>query len=248
MATQQTKKRRKRYQPGSAYAGDVRPAGILGVIGGAAMMKAVFLVMALALTGGGLYGIFGTGVFSNNQDNLAGFNLPPDRRPTATPSGSTVEPKQYASAPAMTIDTSKTYTATISTALGDIQLELDASAAPQTVNNFVFLARDGFYDGLVFHQVEPGFDVQAGDPSCLAGLESSCRGDGGPGYDLPQEGAGDFAQGTAGMANGSQFFIALTASEQFSGFTPFARVVAGLDVAERLVVGTEIESVQITES
>jgi len=249
MANQQTKKRRKRYQPGSAYAGDVRPAGILGVIGGAGMMKGVFFVMALALAGGGFYGIFNTGVFGSAHENTAGFNLPPDRRPTPMPSGDpTPVRQQYAAAPAMTIDASKTYTATITTELGDIEVQLDAAQAPQTVNNFVFLARDGFYDGLAFHYVAQGFSAQAGDPTG--------RGEGGPGYELPQEGTGDFAPGTVGMANGSapgqnngsQFFIALTAADQFSAFTPFGRVSSGLDVAEGLVIGTKIQSIEITES
>jgi cyclophilin family peptidyl-prolyl cis-trans isomerase len=248
MARQQTKKRRKRYQPGSAYAGDVRPTGVLGIIGGSGTMKAVFFVMALALAGGGLYGIFNTGVFGNNQDNLAGFNVPDDLQPTGTPSGEpTPAGKQYAVAPSMTIDTTKTYTATITTELGDIQVQLDAAAAPQTVNNFVFLARDGFYDGLTFHYVSQGFSAQAGDPTG--------QGSGGPGYELPHEASGDFDAGTVGMANGttpgqnsgSQFFIALTASDQFDTFTPFGRVVSGLDVAEQLAIGTTIESVQITE-
>jgi len=249
MASQQTKKRRKRYQPGSAYAGDVRPTGILGVIGGSGMMKGVFFVMALALAGGGLYGVFSTGAFSNDQENLAGFVLPEDRRPTGTPSAdATPVPKQYPAAPAMSIDTTKTYTATIKTELGDIEVQLDAAQAPQTVNNFVFLARDGFYDGLAFHYVAQGFSAQAGDPTG--------QGAGGPGYELPQEAAGTFAAGTVGMANGSapgqnngsQFFIALTAADQFSAFTPFGRVVSGLDVAQQLAIGTRIQSVAISES
>ena len=249
MANQQTKKRRKRYQPGSAYAGDVRPTGILGIIGGAGMMKAVFLVMALALAGGGLYGVFSTGAFGgNDQTNPAGFNLPPDKQPTGTPqAGATPVAKQYAAPPAMSIDAGKRYVATIKTAVGDIQVELDAQQAPQTVNNFVFLARDGFYDGLSFHYVSQGFSAQAGDPTG--------QGSGGPGYELPRDGTGSFDVGTLGMANGgapgqnngSQFFIALTESEQFSAFTPFGRVISGLDVAQELARGTAIESIQIAE-
>lgn len=86
MARDQTKKRRKRYQPGSAYAGDVRPTGVLGIIGGSGTVKAVFFVMALALAGGGFYGVLNTGVFSNKQNNLQGFNVPEDLQPTGTPS------------------------------------------------------------------------------------------------------------------------------------------------------------------
>ncbi|MCJ7811489.1 MAG: peptidylprolyl isomerase, partial [Dehalococcoidia bacterium] len=81
----------------------------------------------------------------------------------------TAEPrtvKTYPSAPAMTIDTSKQYFAVIKTQKGDIRLELFDDAAPQTVNNFVFLARDGFYDGLIFYFVDPELVAQAGDPTC----------------------------------------------------------------------------------
>jgi len=85
----------------------------------------------------------------------------------------------YDGPPEMQIDTGKTYVATISTARGDIVVRLDAGAAPQTVNNFVFLAEEGFYDGLTFHRVEPDFVIQGGDP---AG-----NGTGGPGYTVPAE-------------------------------------------------------------
>jgi len=130
---------------------------------------------------------------------------------------------------------------------GDIQVQLLAKDHPQTVNNFVFLARDGFYDGLTFHYVAPGFSAQAGDPTG--------QGSGGPGYDLPQEGTGAFDAGTLGMANGakagtnngSQFFIALTPAQQFNEFTPFGKITAGLNVAERLQRGSKIESIQIAE-
>ena len=248
MAKQQAKRRRKRYQPGSAYAGDVRPSGVLGLIGSKFAIQAIFLVMALALAGGGLYGVFQTGAFSGNEQNTQGFVLPDDKEATGTPeTGATPVAKQYAAPPTLTIDAGKRYIATIKTELGDIQIELDAQQAPQTVNNFVFLARDGFYDGLAFHYIATGFSAQAGDPTG--------QGSGGPGYGLPQEGTGSFEPGTVGMVNGSapgenngsQFFIALTQSEQFNAFTPFGRVISGLDVAEQLQRGMKIESVQITE-
>jgi peptidyl-prolyl cis-trans isomerase B (cyclophilin B) len=146
----------------------------------------------------------------------------------------------------MTIDTGKHYTATITTDKGDIQVELLPQQAPETVNNFVFLARDGFYNGLIFFLANPGFSVQGGDPSCTA-LDQSCRKSGGPGYDLTETVPGDYQDGTLGMANGSQFFIALTSSPEFSKYTPFARVTSGLDVAQSLSAGTKIESVQIQE-
>ena len=78
-------------------------------------------------------------------------------------------------------------------------------------------------------------------------FRSLCRGSGDPGYDLAQEKPGVFQPGMVGMANASQFFIALTSSSQFSQFTPFGRIVSGLDVAERLTQGSEIQSVEIQE-
>lgn len=119
-------------------------------------------------------------------------------------------------------------------------MQLDAAAAPQTVNNFVFLARDGFYDGLAFHYVAPGFSAQAGDPTSHGG--------GGPGYELEQEAPGRFEPGMLGMVNGSQFFIALTDAEQFQQFTPFGRILSGFDLAEQISVGTTIRTIEIREA
>lgn len=248
MAKQQTKRRRKRYEPGSAYAGDVKPAGIFRVFGDVRLIRAVFVLMALALVAGGFGAVFGGRFGFGSQTQNQDFVLPDDNdEDSGTPqANATAEIKQYAAPPTMRIDSGKRYVATIKTALGEIQVELLADQAPQTVNNFVFLARDGFYDGLTFHQVTQGFDAQAGDPTCT-GDSSNCRGDGGPGYDLPQEQPGPFEPGTLGMANASQFFIALAASDQFAQFTPFGRVISGLDVAERLTQGTEIEKIEVNE-
>jgi len=194
--------------------------------------------------------LFGTGVLGGNSSSPTNnFVEPTDTSSKGTPQAQpTLEIRHYTSAPSLTIDTSKSYTATIKTSLGDIQVELFADQVPQTVNNFVFLARDGFYDGLTFWQVVSGFDAQAGDPGCQAGQTGdSCRGSGDPGYQLPQEKPGSFDAGTIGMANASQFFIALTGATQFDQFTPFGRVVSGLDVAQQLTKGTPIESVTIQE-
>jgi cyclophilin family peptidyl-prolyl cis-trans isomerase len=248
MSTQQSKRRRKRYQPGSAYAGDVRPRGVFAIFGN---VRLFFLVGAVIMVGGlaaggicsSRLGNTGSGSTANN------FVKPKDSNTTGTPAAQpTVDIKQYTSAPALTIDPAKKYVATIKTAAGDIQVELLASQAPQTVNNFVFLARDSFYNGLVFHEVVSGFDAQAGDPSCQAQKSGLlCRGSGGPGYDLPQEKPGPFQVGELGMANGSQFFITLTNNDQFSKFTPFGRIIAGLAVAQKITQGTAIQSVQISE-
>jgi cyclophilin family peptidyl-prolyl cis-trans isomerase len=246
--TQQNKRRKKRYQPGSAYAGDVKPTGVLRVFGN---VRLFFIVGALIMIGGlaigGICSLDPADTTSNTGDD---FVVPGDDDGTGTPDSRTpVEVKQYTNAPQLTIDTSKTYTATISTAEGDMVVELLASEVPETVNNFVFLARDGFYNGLTFHVVNEGFNIQAGDPNCQADEpESLCRGTGGPGYDFAQEDPGAFQTGQLGMVNGSQFFIALDASAQFDEFTPFGTVTSGLDIAERIAQGTAITSIEISES
>src|SRR5207244_791734 len=118
------------------------------------------------------------------------------------------ERKKYDKPPEMKIDANKKYTATIDTDKGKIVLELFAKEAPKTVNNFVFLAREGFYDGTIYHRVIPGFMIQGGDPTGT--------GRGGPGYQFENENKDTqrkYDKGTVGMANagpdtnGSQFFI-----------------------------------------
>jgi len=246
MANEQTRKRRKRYQPGSAYAGDVRPRGVFRVFGNIQL----FFIIGAAIMVGSLFigGIIQSGALTGNS-NSNNFVKPTDTDSTGTPQAEpTLVIKHYTGPPAMTIDTSKRYTATISTALGDVQVELFADQAPQTVNNFVFLANDGFYNGLTFWQVVPGFDAQAGDPGCqVTSTGDSCRGSGDPGYDLPQEKLGAFETGTIGMANASQFFIALTRSTEFQGYPPLGQITSGLDVAERLTKGATIQTIEIQE-
>lgn len=117
--------------------------------------------------------------------------------------------KQYDAAPPMTIDPAKTYTAVMDTSCGTIQITLDAAHAPQTVNSFVFLAKQGFYDGTRFHRIVTDFVNQGGDPKG--------DGTGGPGYKLPDEPpAGGYTAGSVAMANsgagttGSQFFLVVS--------------------------------------
>jgi cyclophilin family peptidyl-prolyl cis-trans isomerase len=116
--------------------------------------------------------------------------------------------KQYSAPPELGIDLKKTYTATLKTSKGDIKVDLFADKAPATVNNFVFLAREGFYDDTIFHRVIANFMAQAGDPTGT--------GRGGPGYrfrdefdaSLKHDGPGVFSMANAGPhTNGSQFFI-----------------------------------------
>lgn len=150
--------------------------------------------------------------------------------------------------PAMTIDSGAVYRATITTDRGTIVADLDARIAPLSVNNFVSLAADGFYDGLTFHRVEPGFVIQGGCP------EGSGRG--GPGWRFADEPVqGDYTRGAVAMANagpdtnGSQFFVCL---EDLSGRLPknynlFGHVVEGLDVVDAIRVGDVMRSVEVTK-
>ena len=146
-------------------------------------------------------------------------------------------PKQdFTSAPEQGIDASKRYTATIDTSLGELVVALDAAGAPNTVNNFVFLALNHYYDGVVFHRIIKGFMCQGGDPTG--------SGRGGPGYkfadELPKPGryeVGSVAMANSGPnTNGSQFFIVSGANGV--GLPPqyslFGKVVKGLDVVEAM--------------
>ena len=141
--------------------------------------------------------------------------------------------KQYSSAPTMQIDPKKKYTAILHTDRGDITVELFAAQAPATVNNFVFLARDGFYNNTTFHRVIGGFMAQAGDPTGT--------GTGGPGYRfndeasalaLPHDGEGILSMANAGRnTNGSQFFITYGPTPHLNGkHAVFGKVSKGLDV------------------
>ncbi len=144
--------------------------------------------------------------------------------------------KHYDAPPSMVIDPTKRYLATISTDEGDIVIEFFADKAPRTVNNFVFLARDGYYDGVTFHRVIKGFMAQGGDPTG--------SGSGGPGYKfadefhpaLKHDGPGTLSMANAGPGtNGSQFFITYTGTPHLDGkHTVFGRVIEGMDVVEAI--------------
>lgn len=168
-------------------------------------------------------------------------------------------PRQFQECPPLTIDPSRAYLAEIETAKGKITLELYADKAPLAVNNFIFLAKAGWYDGVTFHRVIPGFVVQAGDPSGT--------GFGGPGYafdnelsDLRFDKPGRVGMANAGPgSNGSQFFITFVPVTRLDGgYTIFAQVIDGLDVLTKLTPrdpsktpdappGDEILSVTIIE-
>ena len=150
----------------------------------------------------------------------------------------------------MAIDSNKNYTATLVTSRGEIVCDLFAKDAPNTVNNFVFLAREGFYDGTSFHRVINDFMIQGGDP---AGT-----GRGGPGYQFEDElknnsrkhQVGSLSMANAGPnTNGSQFFITHIATDWLNGkHTVFGQVRSGQDVVNTVKQGDKLEKVTIQES
>ncbi len=142
--------------------------------------------------------------------------------------------KQYDSAPELTIDSARSYQATLDTNHGEIVIEFDPARSPLTVNNFVFLARDGFYDGVVFHRVIENFMIQGGDPTGT--------GRGGPGYRFRDEieGQGTYSRGTVAMANagpntnGSQFFICHADVGLPHSYTIFGQVTSGMETVDSI--------------
>jgi peptidylprolyl isomerase len=180
--------------------------------------------------------------------------------PCPAADGSSPKMQQFDGPPPMCIDPSKRYTASMVTSKGTMAIALDPIAAPATVNNFVFLARYHYFDGIVFHRIIPGFVLQGGDP------EGTGRG--GPGYRFADElpAAGRYELGSLAMANagpntnGSQFFVISGPSGMRlpPQYSLFGKVVAGLDVVSIIdAIGTSsgapkedvtIESVTITEA
>ncbi len=185
-------------------------------------LPTIILIIAIAV-------IF---ILANNWDsnsNQSNNNI------NATPSM-----KTYSQAPAMIIDVNKSYSAVMKTTAGDIEISLNAKQTPITVNNFVFLAKDGFYDNVIFHRVIKGFMIQGGDPTGT--------GSGNPGYrfeDEPFE--GEYARGTIAMANagpntnGSQFFIMHQDYPLDKDYVIFGKVIKGLDVVDK-IAGATVEA------
>jgi cyclophilin family peptidyl-prolyl cis-trans isomerase len=166
--------------------------------------------------------------------------------------------KSYQNPPEMIIDPQKKYLATFNTDVGDFVVELYADRAPKTVNNFVFLAKDKFYDGVTFHRVIPGFVAQGGDPTGT--------GMGGPGYQFEDEfhptlkhtGQGILSMANAGKdTNGSQFFITYSATPHLDNkHSVFGKVIKGMNVVLSIPerdpgrtrqAGVKINSIEITE-
>jgi cyclophilin family peptidyl-prolyl cis-trans isomerase len=195
-----------------------------------------------------------------------GVKNPPQKKETAEVVATTDAPAQgevvrsWSEPPAMQIDTAKSYQAVLKTDKGDIRIQLYADKVPMTVNNFVFLARQGFYDGVTFHRVIAGFMAQTGDPTGT--------GSGGPGYtftdefgdSLKHDGPGVLSMANRGPnTNGSQFFITYAPQPHLDGLhAVFGRVVEGMDVLEALTprnpsdanapLGDKILTVEIVES
>ena len=156
---------------------------------------------------------------------------------------------QYAAPPPLTINPDASYTATFKTAKGDIVVELFAKQVPNTVNNFVFLAREGFYDNTTFHRVIEDFMAQGGDPQGT--------GRGGPGYQFADEFVqslrhdkpGILSMANAGPGtNGSQFFLTHVPTPHLDGkHTVFGQTAEGIDVLLSLAVGDALNTIEIAE-
>lgn len=235
----QQQKRQGRPQRTDGPVGDVEFGGMMGWF--QRNTKWIFLAVILLFIGGGVGSTFYTP------------SAPPAPTPTATPSATasatgtprstasatpTADPsiqRRYEAAPKFEIDPAKKYTAVITMAKGgEVRVELLAKEAPQTVNNFVFLAKNRFFDGLTFHRVLPNFMAQGGDPSG--------NGTGNPGYNLPKEtNSLPFERGVIAMAyggqgiSGSQFFITTVPTPWLQGQTAvFGKVTAGQDVVDNI--------------
>jgi cyclophilin family peptidyl-prolyl cis-trans isomerase len=270
LQTVQVKKRQKSYRAGelSGDTAHVKPKGAFRLF----TNYKLFAILGVAILASGfVIGAFyrGNRSTSNGPGTVRGAGVTkatPEAGSTAQ-SGASGAIKQYTAPPALSLDPNKTYTATIKTDKGDVKVELNSKDAPNTVNNFVYLANDHFYDGVTFFRVITDKEgsltfAQAGDPTGT--------GSGGPGYDLPVEkttesvSAGVLvmakAQAAGAPNNGSQFFFALKAVPTLDGkSTVFGKVTAGLDVLTSLTPrdpqtqqnpepGTRIQSITITES
>ena len=176
-------------------------------------------------------------LIDETQQNSASMLSKPQEVRETTPSNLSERPnsemKQYQKAPEMLIDSTKKYSAVITTSEGEITLDLNTQETPITANNFVFLANESFYDNTIFHRVINGFMIQGGDPLG--------NGTGGPGYKFPDEKFdGEYTRGTVAMANsgpntnGSQFFIMHNDYPLAKNFVIFGKVSGGLDVVDKI--------------
>lgn len=200
--------------------------------------RSITVAVAVVVVIGVVYFINRSNNASSTKKLAAGATLTAAQASVTCPpiNGSTQRITHFTQAPPMCISTNKTYVATVKTDVGTFKIKLDPKTAPLTTNNFVFLARYRFFDGIIFHRVIPGFVVQGGDPTGT--------GTGGPGYrfrdELPEQVAYEY--GTLAMANagpntnGSQFFIVSGPSGQSLPplYSIFGKVQSGLDVVASL--------------
>jgi cyclophilin family peptidyl-prolyl cis-trans isomerase len=186
---------------------------------------------------GGIIVVIAGLAFLFSQNNA----MPVQKQNQPEASSSAVNKKQYTVTPKMEINQSKKYTAQVTTSKGTFSIELFSGETPQTVNNFIFLARSGFYDGIVFHRIIKDFMIQTGDPNG--------DGTGGPGYTFADEKiTRDYSRGTVAMANrgpdtnGSQFFIVHKDTQLPKQYVIFGKVADGIDTVDK------IAETQVTQS
>jgi len=207
----------------------------------------IFLLVASIIIGGAIYAKWG-----GNKYQIAEA----EKAPQAVSQGKLLSP------PLMIIDAEKKYTAKLKTSMGEIEIKLNAKKTPLTVNNFVYLAKNNFYDGVIFHRVIKDFMIQGGDPKG--------DGTGGPGYRFADEPfSGEYSRGAVAMANagpntnGSQFFIMHKDKSLPKNYVIFGKVVEGMDAVDKIaeapvelnatgamskpVLPIAIESVEIVE-
>jgi len=177
--------------------------------------------------------ILGIGAYSGSI--YVKKNWPNQNKATAT-TDKTAKHKTYSKEPDMQIDVKKTYIAKLETNRGNFEIQLNAKDAPKTVNNFVFLSKEGFYNGLTFHRIVKDFMIQGGDPKG--------DGTGDPGYKFNDENiVGDYTPGTVAMANsgkntnGSQFFIMTgdySKGKLQKNYVIFGKVISGMDIVKQI--------------
>jgi cyclophilin family peptidyl-prolyl cis-trans isomerase len=247
--------RRRAYKSDTSNTPAYKPGFPMNIISSQKVFLGIGLVVVVAFMVGA--------VCAQATDNIAAPLPTPTPTELAaaegTPAGSptaaaTSAPKQFSKAEDV-LKPNTAYTATFATDKGQFTMELYADKSPRTVNSFVFLAQQKYFDGITFHRVVPNFVVQGGDPTA--------RGSGGPGYETEEDpndlsntrGMVSMAKAGAVTKFGSQFFINLVdnaALDQTSAnqkrFYPFAKVTQGMDVVDKLAQGDIIRSVTITET
>ncbi len=249
---QASNRRVRRRSATTGYRGVSRtkPTGILGIVTNPKIFVGAMLLMGLAMLLSVLPG-FTTGRSTSDDGQVHQAGELEDKPQTAADStaqpqaGTTPVVKRYDTPPSIKVDPARRYLATVKTSKGDFQIELDPKQAPETVNSFVFLAREGYYNNTPFMQLVKNQDgskfvAQAGDPTCKAG--AFCQALGTPGFSIKKETTTlPFSRGAVGMggssptSNGGQFFISFGNYEALNGkYTIFGRVISGMEVVDRL--------------